>query len=95
MENEEIFIEYFLEKNEFAQAFKLIEKLKNTEKACAYLIKHFTASQHQAMVTPGTPLARELAKHYARDKKILPVYAWLPSLILTWKRMIPSVFSVY
>lgn len=65
----EIYIEYFLEKKNFASAVDLIVKLKDLKKACTYLIKHFSADQHMTLLTAGSILAIELAKHYLRDAR--------------------------
>lgn len=77
-----IYIEYYLEKKNFVEAFGLIQGLNDIQQAMAYLVKNFSKEQHKQFVERNSTLAIELAKHYlSLDKTIenIQIAAWFDS----------------
>ncbi|WP_058535026.1 hypothetical protein [Legionella saoudiensis] len=70
-DNEILYIEHHLEHKEFDIAFNLINKLKDLDKALAYLFKNFTPAQRMDYVKQNTPLALKLAQHILKEKDTL------------------------
>lgn len=61
------FIDYYLEKKDYEQAFNLINQLTELPLALTYLLKHFTEKQRLEFVQKDSPLALQLANYYLKN----------------------------
>lgn len=65
------FIDYYLEKKDYDQAFQLINQLTDLSLALDYLLKHFTEELRLKLVQKDSPLAIVLAEHYLKNNNKL------------------------
>lgn len=66
-----LYIDYFLEKSNYEEAFKLIQQLSDIELAGSYLVKNYTTAQHHTFVAKDSPLGKFLANHYLKQSSSL------------------------
>lgn len=77
-----IYIDYFLEKKNYSNAFSLIKELDDITQAMSCLIKHFSKEQQIQFVEKDSPLGVALAKHYLSQNitiENIRIAAWFNS----------------